>query len=76
MQMCTRCFGMCVLIKQGTPIPTSNSGVQKWELGRNVYMLHSRFCTFGADLCAQSELSSKISASELSWTFVKSWLGM
>ncbi len=46
----------------------------KWELSRNAYTLHTRFCTFRADLLAQSVLISKISASELSRKFVKSAL--
>ena len=51
---------------------------QRWyakgKLGWNTYALPSRFCTFGADLHAQSALSNKISASELSRTFMKSAL--
>ncbi len=39
--------------------PTSNGGVQKWKLSRSVYTLHSRFCTFGANLHAQSGLVKK-----------------
>ena len=33
--------------------------------------MHSHFCTFGADLHAQSVLVNKISASELSRKFIK-----
>ena len=36
--------------------------------------LNARFCTFGADLHAQSVLVDKISASELSRMFIKSVL--
>ncbi len=39
-----------------------------------MYTLHTRFCTFGTDLYAQSVLSNKISASELSRKFIKSAL--
>ncbi len=54
--------------------PTTNGGMQKWKLGRNMYTLHARFCTFGADLHAQSVIVNKISASELTRKFTKSWL--
>ncbi len=40
-----------------------------------VYALNTRFCTFGADLYAQSVLINKISASELSQLRVRCWLG-
>ncbi len=37
-----------------------------------MYTLHARFfCTFGTDLYAQSVLTNKISASELSRKFIK-----
>ncbi len=39
-----------------------------------MYTLSTRFCTFGADLHAQSVLSNKISASELTRKFIKSAL--
>ncbi len=39
-----------------------------------MYTLHTRFCTFGADLCAQSVLINKNSSSELSRKFIKSAL--
>ena len=39
-----------------------------------MYTLHTLFCMFGADLCAQSVLLNKISASELSRKFIKSAL--
>ncbi len=43
------------------PAPTTNTGMQKWKLSRNMYTLHTHvFCTFVADLRAQSVLSSKI----------------
>ena len=35
------------------------------------YILHTRFCTSGADLCAQSVLINKMSASELSRKLTK-----
>ncbi len=53
-------------------LPTTNSGVQKRKLGWNMYTLHTRFGTFGSDLHAQSALTNKISASELSRKFIKS----
>ena len=49
-----------------------------------MYTLHTRFCTFGTDLYAQSVLGNKISASELRRKFTKAvsaigcarcWLG-
>ncbi len=46
----------------------------KWKLSSNVYTLHTRFCTLGADSYAQSVLINKISASELSRKFVKAAL--
>ncbi len=39
-----------------------------------MYTLHTRFCTFGADLHAQSVLINKISASEISRKFINSAL--
>ena len=39
-----------------------------------MYTLHTRFCTFRADLYAQSVLINEISASELSRKFIKSAL--
>ncbi len=54
--------------------PTTNGGVQKWKLSWNMYKLHTRFCTLGADLHAQSVLIDKISASQLSRKFIKSAL--
>ncbi len=47
-------------------IPTTNGGNQKWKLSWNMYTLQTCFCTFGADLYAQSVLINKISALELS----------
>ena len=38
------------------------------------YTLHTRFCTLGADLYAQSVLGNKISVSELSRNFIESAL--
>ena len=37
-----------------------------------IYTMHTRFCTFGVDLYAQSVIINKIPASELSQKFVKS----
>ncbi len=39
-----------------------------------MYTLHTDYCTFGANLYAQSALVNKISASELSREFIKSAL--
>ena len=55
-------------------VPTTSDGMQKWKLSWNMHALRTRFCTFGADLYAQSVLNSKISASELSPEFIKSVL--
>ena len=53
--------------------PTTNGGMRN---GRSVgYTLHAHFCTLGADWYAQSALSNKICASELSLLRVRSWLG-
>ncbi len=41
---------------------------QRWHAKWN---MHTCICTFGADLYAQSVLINKISASELSWKFIK-----
>ncbi len=54
--------------------PNHQRWYAKWKLSRNTYTLHTRFCTFGADLYAQSVLSNKISASELSRKFIESAL--
>ncbi len=46
-----------LLVQEGTPAyPTTNGGMQKWKLSRNMYTLHTRFRTFGIDLHAQSVL--------------------
>ena len=39
--------------------PTSNGGKQNWKLSWNMYTMHTRFCTFGADLYAQSMIIKK-----------------
>ncbi len=54
--------------------PTTKGGMQNGKVSRNVYTMHARFCTFGADAHAQSMLISKVSASELSRKFIKSAL--
>ncbi len=46
----------------------------KWKLSWNVYTLRAHYCTFGADLHAQSVIINKISASELSRKLIKSAL--
>ena len=55
-------------------LPTTNGGMQN---GRSVGLrgtLHTRFCTFGTDLYAQSVLINKIFASELRRKFIKNAL--
>ena len=60
--------------------PTTNWWYAEWKLSRNMYTLRTRFfCTFGADLHAQSVLSNKNSASESSGESllrVRCWLGL
>ncbi len=55
-------------------VPNHQRWYAEWRLSRNTYTLHARFCTFGADLHAQSVLGNKISASELRRKFIKSVL--
>ena len=52
-------------------LPNRQRWYAKWKLSWNIYTLHSRFSTFGADLHAQSVIIDKISASELSQKFIK-----
>ena len=51
----------------------------KWKLSRNMHTLHTRFCTFGSDLLAQSVLIKKksfcIGSSVGSLLRVRCWLG-
>ena len=54
--------------------PTTNGGVQNGSSVEIYYTLHTRFCTFGADLHAQPVLVNKIFASELSQKFIKTAL--
>ncbi len=54
--------------------PNHQRWYAKWKLSRNMYALHARFCTFDADLHAQSALRNKISASDLSRKFIESAL--
>ena len=42
--------------------PNHQRWYAKWNLSRNAYTLHARFCTFGTDLYAKSMLINKISA--------------
>ncbi len=50
--------------------PTTNGGMQNGSsVGMCTRCVHV-FCTFGADLCAQSVLRNKISASEFSRKFI------
>ncbi len=54
--------------------PTTNGGVQNGSSVGIHYTLHTRFCTFGTELHAQSVLINKISALEFSRKFLKSAL--
>ncbi len=61
-------------------LPNHQRWHAKWKLSRNTtYTLHASFCTFGADLHAQSVLSNKISAfgaqSEVCQECVVGWVG-
>ncbi len=51
--------------------PNHQQCYEKWKLSRNMYKLHTCFCTFGADSYAQSALINKISALELRRKFIK-----
>ena len=55
-------------------LPNHQRWRAKWKLSRNVHTLHTRFGTFGTELYAQSVLSNKISALELTRKFIKSAL--
>ncbi len=55
-------------------LPDRQRWYAKWKLSSDMCTLHTRLCTFGADLYAQSVLSNKIPALELSWKFIKSAL--
>ena len=52
-------------------LPNHQRWYAKWKLSWNVYTLHACFCTLCANLCAQSVLINKISASELRQKFIK-----
>ncbi len=53
------------------PSPNHQRWYAKWKLSWNLHTLHAHFfCTFGANLYAQSVLIDKISASELSLKFI------
>ncbi len=54
--------------------PNHQQWYAKWKLSWNMYTLHTRFCTFGTDLYAQSVIINNISAAELSQNFIKSVL--
>ncbi len=54
-------------------IPNHQRWHAEWKLSRNRYTMRARFFAhLGANSHAQSELNSKISASELSRNFIKS----
>ncbi len=55
-------------------LPNHQQRYAKWKLSWNICTLHTHFCTFGADLYAQSVLINKASASELRRKFIKSAL--
>ncbi len=46
-------------------LPNHQRWHARWKPSQKMYTLHTRFCTFGADLYAWSVLIDKISASEL-----------
>ena len=50
--------------------PNHQRWYAKWKLRWNAYASHTRFCTFGADLHAQSVPINEISASDLSRKFI------
>ena len=55
--------------------PNHQQRYAKCKLGREyVHVAHTFFARLGTDLCAQSVLNNKISASELSGKFIKSTL--
>ncbi len=58
--------------------PMTAPNHQRWyakgKLSWNIHALRTRFCSFGADLYAQSVLSDKILAVELSRKIIKSAL--
>ena len=54
--------------------PNQQRWYAKCKLSRNMYTLYTRFYTFGPDFHAESVISNKISASELSRKFIKSAL--
>ena len=82
----SKTFDLCLLLFQSityleiklSPLiffsssPTTKGGVQNGSCSRNIYMLHTSFFTFDADLYAQSVLTNKISASELTRKLIKS----
>ena len=68
-------WGVCFFLGgEGRRGPNHQLWYAKWKLSRNMYTLHSRFCTFCPNLYAQSVIINKISASELSRRLVKSAL--
>ncbi len=79
---CKKCFAnrFCTLVALFGKttffflFPTTNGGMQNWSSVGILYTLHTRFSTFGNDLCDQSVLINKITASELSRKSVKSAL--
>ena len=67
----------CTTISQKfctTHLPNHQWWYATWKLSWNTHTLHARFCTFGADLYAQSVLINEISASKLSRKSIKSAL--
>ncbi len=68
---------VCRVHLTGFPVsgnPTTNGGTQNESFSWNICTLHTRFGTFGTNLCAQLVLTNKISASELSRKIIKSTL--
>ncbi len=59
-------------LKENGGMPNHQRWYANWKLSWNMYTLHTRLHTFGANLYAQSVLVHKISALELSRELIKS----
>ncbi len=55
-------------------VPTTNGGMQNGSSVGTCTRCKHVFARFGSDVCAQSVLIDKISASEPSWKFINSAL--
>ncbi len=67
-------MGRCESATHHHMLPNHQRWYAKWKFISNIYRMHTHLCMFGVDLYAQSVLSNKISASELSRKFIKSAL--